>query len=216
MTRFLSATRRVSLLAVGLVVVLCLVALAIGFRTRSQQRRVLDQDGKDALLRVVHNAPDLPLRVAGNDGCPFKIIQASVKELPASDFTRLTGRATEMASVSTVPEVKLVNTSGDTITGFIIAIRDPQSQMTRGFVQQKISVPPGGDYVIKRDHFVDPDKVTVADAAGRSQQKLIRPKMDAEKYWLPFAPRSDIFITVGRVTFANGTNWMIKQGDDIR
>lgn len=191
-------------------------AIAFSAKTSSRQLTVLPQKEKDALLKRVENSSEQPLRVAENADSPLRIARATVKEIPGPTFTKLTGRATDLPAVSGVPEVALMNTSGKTVTSFVLAIRDPKSRTTRTLVQRKISIPPGETYIVKREHFVNPEKVTVASADGPGRQILSQPRMDSEKYWLPFAGRSELFITVGRVTFDDGSSWTITEGGEIR
>jgi hypothetical protein len=40
--------------------------------------------------------------------------------------------------------------------------------------------------------------------------------MESEQYWLTFAERSDLFITVGKVSFDDGSGWLIKEGGEVR
>ena len=216
--RRLNALNRISdinakaiLLAGFSVCLLPAVALTVGMKTRSQQPQVPSQNNKDSLLRQVESSQELPLGVARNDDCPLRIVQATVKEISGSDFSRLTGRTTELATVSSVPEVRLVNASGETITGFVLAIRDPQSRRTRGFVQEKISVASGETYIVKRQHFVEPEKATIASENGQVQHTVVLPGMDSEKYWLQFAGRADVFVTIGKVTFSSGRSWIVKE-----
>ncbi|HBB95576.1 MAG TPA: hypothetical protein DC054_09305 [Blastocatellia bacterium] len=207
--------RRVIFVATGSICLLSVVGLTIAKKASSKQPQVLTQNNKDSLLKFVENSSDLPMRVAGNDDCPLRIMRAAMKEISGPDFSRLTGRTTDRVTVSSVPEVSLVNTSGETITGFILVVRDPQSRTTRGFVQEKVSVDPGSEYLVKREHFLEPERVTFANEQGVvSATKL--PGLDSEKYWLGFAEPSDIFLTVGRVTFKNGRNWTIKEGGEVR
>jgi len=194
---------------------LVVVALTVAVKTNSQQRQVLNANSKDALLKQVEASIEQPLRVAGNDNCPLRIVQATVKEISGADFTRLTGKTTDLVTVSTNPEVKLLNTSGKTITGFVIAIRDPQSQTTTTLVNLKASIASGETYIVKREQFVKPEKATVA-SDGQVRETLIQPKMDSEKYWLQFASRSDIFVTVGAVMLNDGSRWMIKDGGEVK
>lgn len=208
--------RKTILLAGSSVCLLSVVALTIAVKTRSQERQVPTQNNKDALLDRVETSQDVPLKVAGNDDCPLRIVQASTKEISGSDFSKLTQKTTDLVTVASVPEVRLVNTSGETITGFVLAIRDPQSRTTRGFVQNKISLAPGESYVVKREHFVLPDNTTTANENGQVRHTMVMPRMDSEKYWLQFAPRSDVFVTVGQVTFSSGNIWIVKEGGEVR
>lgn len=196
---------------------LAVIGLSITLKTHSQQPKVISRVSKDDFRRSVEASPDLPLRVAGNEKCPFRIIQANVKEISGADFSKLTSRVTDRTVVASVPEVRLINTSGQTITGFVLVIRDPQSRASRGFVQQKVSIRPGENYLVKRDHFVTPEKQTVAQADEPIRRVLSQPTLESEKYWLDLvATPSEMFVTVGQVTFSNGETWMIQEGGEVK
>jgi hypothetical protein len=207
--------RKTILVAGASLCLFSIIALTLGFKTNSQQPQVLSKNNKDSLIRYVENSQDLPLRVAENDDCPLRIVQATVKEIPGSDFSMLTGRTTDLVTVSSVPEVKLLNTSGETITGFVVVVREPQLRITRGFVQEKISIDPGESYLIKRQHFVKSEKTTIASANGPARQSTVLPGLDSEEYWLKFGG-SDVFVTIGKVTFKSGSSWLIKEGSEVR
>lgn len=216
MNRISHTPRKTILLAGSLLCLLSIVLLTLGVKTKSQPPQVLSQNNKASLLRHIEGSQDLPLRVVGNNDCPLRIVQASVKEISGLDFSNLTGKTTDLPTLSSVPEVMLINASSETITGFVVALRDPQSRTTRGFVQENISVTPGETYLIKRDHFVEPEKKTVASEGGQARQTVETPGLDSEKYWLQFAARSDVFVTIGKVTFKSGRSWMIKEGGEVR
>jgi hypothetical protein len=214
MARPLNVKLKTILFASGLALLLSAVALAIGFQTGSQKG--LNQRDKQDLIEKVRISPEQPLKIVGNDDSPLRIVQAVVKEIPASEFTKLTGRTTRLVSVPSVPEAKVVNDSGKTITGFVIAVRDPHSRSIRGVVQRSVSIAPGEAYTIERQQFIRPEQMAVAVEGQKASQKLFQPGLDSEKYWIQFAERSDLFITVGRVQFEDGNSWTIKEGGEVR
>jgi hypothetical protein len=201
--------------AIAFVLLASTMALTIAKKVSSKPPQVLSQNNKDSLLRVVQNSVDLPVRVAGNDDCPLRIISAASKQISGPDFSKLTGRTTDRVTVSSVPEVHLVNSTDETVTGFIIVVRDPESRTTRGFVQDKVSVEPGAEYKIERDHFLEPQKRTFAGDNGVGQLTKM-PGLDSDKYWLDFAEASNIFLTVGKVTLKSGRTWTVREGGEVR
>lgn len=213
MTRLLAANRRTTLIACGFLLSCSVVAVALGIQSSHQRAQGPAQD--DA-LKQVNAAPDQFLRIVGNDDCPLRIVEARVKDVPAPLFTTLTGKTTDLATVSTLPDVTLVNTSGRTITGFFLVVRDPNSRKLRGILQRELKIQPGETYVVKRDLFIAPDKVTVADARGHIEQRLIHPGLSSEKGWVEFAARSDLFVTVGAVNFEDKQSWQIKEGGEVK
>jgi len=216
MAKILNVNRKRVLLAGGLACLLLAVTLVVNVRTHSQNLQTLDQRAENDLAEQIENSLDQPLRIVGNDDCPLGIVEAKVKEVSGRQFTRLTGRTTNLVSVSSVPEVELANTSGRVVTEFAIAVRDPQSRTSLRLNQRRVSVAPGDTYTVKREHFVGSEKVTTASENGRIWHTLVRPKMNSEKYWLQFAERSDLFVSVRSVTFDDGTSWMRKGGGEVR
>jgi hypothetical protein len=214
MSRILELNRKTLVFACCLVLLLSAVALAIGVQTKNQKR--LNQKVKQDLLEKIEKSPEQSLRVVENDDSPLRIVQAAVKEAEGSEYTKLTGRTTELAAVPTVPEARLFNSSGKTITSFAIAVRNPHSRSIRGFIQRSVSIAPGETYTVERQHFLNPDKITVPDGERGVRQKLVLPKLDSEKFWINFGKRSDLFITIGRVQFDDASTWTLEEGGEIR
>lgn len=216
MRKILNLTEKSLLFAGCLVLVLFAVGLALTLNTRSQQRQVSNQKDKEALLERVENSAEQPLKIVGNTDCPLKILQATVKEVAGAEFTQLTRKTTDLVTVSSVPEIRLLNTSGKTIAGFVLAVRHSESNMNHGIVQPKVSIAPGETYTVEREAFVPPDKLTIGDATGKTHEKLTQPKMDEEKYWVQFAPRSDLFVFVSLVVFDDGSEWKVTKGGEVK
>lgn len=208
MTHLLTVNRKTIVTACCLV--LALSAGAVALNRKATNQRAQDAARNEA-LKQVNESPDQFLRVVGNDDCPLRIVEARVKEVPGQLFTQLTGKTTDLATISSVPETTLVNISGQTITGFILMIDDPQARKTRGLVKSEIAIRPGETYILKRELYVAPDKFVVVDATGRTQQKLVFPGLRSAHGWLEFASRSDLYVTIGRVNFETEGHWQIKQ-----
>lgn len=208
-------TRRSILISCSLMAVALCALFLLSVRTSTQKPQVLNEKDKDALIQQIENSVDQPLKFVGNEDCPLKIVQATVKEIPGYEFTRLTRKTTDLVTVSSVPEVRLLNTSERTIAGFVLAVRHPQSDMNRGVVLPKASIPPAGTYEVNRKDFVSPEKLTVTDD-GQIHQKLVQPKLDKEKYWIQFAQRSDVFVFVSMIVFDDGSEWKAKRGGELK
>ncbi len=216
MNKFLIMNRNRILLACCAVSLPFVAIFALNIRTQSQQLKARSQNARNDALEQLENSLDQPLTIAGNDDCPLRILEAKIKRVSGSQFTELTGKTTDLTSVASVPEVTLVNNTSTTITAFVLAIRDPKTRATRGFVQRRVSIGAGETYIVKREHFVDSEKQTVADGKGAVRQKWVLPKMDSEKYWIQFAGQAEMFITVGQISFADGSSWMIKEGGQVK
>lgn len=215
MFRLIDAKRKAILFACCLIGLIGIVGVVLSVRTNSQQLQVSNQREKDELVEKIKKSADQQVRVLENNDSPLRIVETKVKEITGSEFTRLTGKTTDLVTVSSVPEVKLVNNSGKTVTGFMLAIRDPKSKNLQTFSPYKVSIAPGETYTVRQDQFVISEKVTVADDKG-VRQELMKPKMDSEKFWITFAGRSDFFVTVGMVFFEDKSQWMIQEGGEIQ
>lgn len=207
--------RKTTLLACCLVGLIVVVALILSVKTNSQQRNVLNQKDKGELLKRVEKSAEIPFNTIDDNDTPLRITEATVKEISGEDFTRLTGKTTDLAVVSSFPEVKLINTSEKTITSFFVIVRNAATKSMRGFRQSNVSIAPGQSYEVKREHFVDPKKEMFSDGKG-ARQTLEQPKMDSEKFWLDFGKSPDVFITIPEVTFEDRGKWQFKEGGKIK
>lgn len=215
MFRLFNSTRKTFLFTVCILLVVFTAAFGLSVRSSNRHSQVLNQKDRDVLLKQVEDLPEVPIRVIENSDSPLKISQATVKEIPSADYTKLTGKTTSFVSVASFPRAILINTSGKTITGFIFGIRDPKTKTLQTLNQQKISLPAGATYTITREHFLAPEKTMRADNSGVRPQ-LSLPEADSEKYWINFAERSDLFVTVGMVFYEDGSRWTIKEEGEIK
>ncbi len=213
MPRLLTMNRKATVAACCILLSLSAMAVALNVRTMTQGTQ---GPAREEALKQVNESPDQLLRIVGNDDCPLRIVAAKVKEVPGALFTKLTGKTTDLVNISSAPEVTLLNTSSQTITKFVLVVRDPKSRKTRGVIQHDISVRPGETYVINRELFVTPDKVTEAGANGPAQRTLVNPGIKSEKGWIEFAARPELFVTVGLVNFEDGSSWTLKEGGEVR
>lgn len=211
MTKLTHVNRTTGSIACCSVLLLAAVALALDLGTAGQHSQ--DPGGKDkaGLIKQVEDSPDQFLKIVAVDASPLRLVEAKVKEVPGHLFTRLTGRVTDMATVSSFPEVKLVNTSAQTVTGFMVGIRDPKTRTTRALFKSKVSIKPGEAYMMSRELFSLEEKMT-ADGTAKARRAQVKPGMDSEKSWIQFAPPSDLFVLIGLVDFEDGGRWVLKEG----
>ncbi|MEK6302549.1 MAG: hypothetical protein AABO41_17700 [Acidobacteriota bacterium] len=198
------------------VVLLSVAVFALNSRAVNQHSQELARRDRTETTKHIDEAPDQLLTVVGNDDCPLRIGEARVKEAPGHLFTKLTGKGTNLATVFSVPEVTLLNTSGQTVVRFYLAIRSPKSQTTRGLVQSNVAIRPGESYTVKREDFAGSEKVATGDQKGEVHLRRVDPGLSSEKRWIEFAGRSDVYVTIAKVDFENGDSWIIKEGGDVK
>lgn len=83
--------RKSILIACCSVLLLSVLALSLNLRFGGQLAQGSAHKVDEDLIRQIEASPDQTLKVAGNEGCPLQLVEARVKEIPASLFTRLTG-----------------------------------------------------------------------------------------------------------------------------
>ncbi len=143
MDKLFDTKRKTILFVCCLVGLLGVVGIFLNVRTNSQELQVSNQKEKNELVEKIEKSADQQVRVLENKDSPLRIVETKVKEITSSEFTRLTGKTTDLVTVSSVPEVKVVNNSGKTVTEFVLGIRDPKSKTLRTFSPYKVSIAPG-------------------------------------------------------------------------
>jgi hypothetical protein len=211
----LTMSRKKILLACCMASTLLAAACASDAKT-GQTPQTSDPQAKSTLSEQIERSADQPLRVVFNEEPPFKIVEAKVKVISGPQFTELTGAATDFAVISSVPEITLVNTSGKTITEFTVILRNPKLRAGRSMLQRKVSVAPGESYVVKRDHFLTPGKASGGGGSTSGGRPPGLPGMESEQYWVTFGEQSDLFVTVYKVSFDDGSSWLLKEGGEVR
>lgn len=209
------SNRKSILVVCCLVCLLSTVAFALRVRSSSQPAQKPGGKEKNEALKLIETAPEQTLRILGNDDCPLRIVEAKVKEVPGAFFTKFTGKMTDLETVPSVPEVRLINTSGQTVEKFLLLVRNPEAEFTRG-VGRKIAIKPGETYTVEREYFAAPEKVMSADGNGQVQEVLAPLQMDSEKMWLSKGARSDVYVTIIKIKFEDGSNWTLKEGGEVR
>jgi|SRR5689334_9819212 len=208
--------RRRIAIAISVMALIGAATFGLTLKTTSQQLHSSSSAGTSNTVQQVENSADQPMRVVQAADTPLRILGAKVKEISGSDFTQLTGQKTSLNTVCSVPEVQLLNSSGKPITGFVLVIRDPASKTTRGIIQTKIFIPQGETYTAKRNSFLRAEWTSSVDKEGQVTSRFTQRDMNSEKYWISFANRSDLFVTVARVNFQDGSLWKVKEGGEIQ
>jgi hypothetical protein len=207
--------RRRLTIAIAVVGVLGVGTFAITLRTTSQQLHPSSSTGTATKLQPDEKSPELALRVFENADSPLRILNAKVQEISAAAFTKLTGQKTSLDTVCSVPEVQLLNSSGKPITGFVLVVRDPASKTSRGIVESSVSIGQGETYTAQRQAFVRPEWTASKGTDGQITSRYAQRDMNSDKFWLSFARRSDLIVTIARVNFQDGSTWTVKEGGEV-
>lgn len=185
------------------------------FPTSSQRLTVADQKEKTGILESISRPPDVAQLFLENSDTPLRITDAKVKVISGTEFTSLIGKTTDLVQISSLPNVKLLNTSDKTVTGFMLSFRDPIRQKTRSLRFSKLNLMSGKSYVVTPDDVVSLEQKTVTDDKG-TRLEAIKSRMESEKYWITVGNQPDYFIMVGAVDFQDGTRWIVKEEGGIQ
>jgi len=207
--------RRVAI-TISVIALIGAATFGLTLKTTSQQLHSSSSPGTSNIVQQIENSVDQPMRFVATADSPVHILGAKVKEISGSDFTKLTGQKTSLDTVSSVPEVQFLNSSPKPITGFVLVIRDPRSKTSRGIVQTKVLIPQGETYIIQRQAFLRGEWTSSVDKNGQVTTKFGPRDVNSEKFWISFANRSDLFVTVAHVSFQDGSTWTVKEGGEIQ
>lgn len=195
---------RIFTITILCVLVLSGVSVARSLRVRSQAH----QTKRDALVQQVEQAADFPLRIQQDTDTPLSILEAKVKEISAADYEKLTSNKANSPLIVSAPEVRMLNVSNKTISGVMLIVDDVSAQRSTGIYMHHLAIEPGTTFTILPANFVKPEYLTSADASGSAKAVLQSP-MKSQKFWLPFADKSQIQVRVS-VEFQDGTKWFNK------
>ncbi len=215
MSGLFSLKSRITLLICCLVFSLTLVGLILTIETRSQNKSLTGGNDKNSLVSKVENYPASQLRILENSNTPLRLLEAKSKEISAAEFTRLTGAATTLSSISSFPEATVQNTSDKTINMFMLIVRDPAARSMRSQVFKGLSIRPGESFSVTSERFITPEKVTYTDNKGVAVTAEKSP-LESVNNWIQFAERSNFFVTVGMVVFEDGTRWTLTEEGEIK
>jgi hypothetical protein len=200
MYQSLKNNQKIILIAGCFVALLAMSVFVIG---KTTDKEITLSDNQKEVIAQAEQSQDLSLAVVGNSDSPLRISETRVKQISAFQFSQLTGKRTNLAFLSSVPEVRLTNVSQMPVTSFILVIRDPKGKKTRMLIQGKISIPPGETYIVKRQHFIKPEFL-------QNKNVPFELGMNSENFWIEFAPISDVYVTIGQLTFSDGSLWKIS------
>ena len=108
-------------------------------------------------------------------------------------------------TMSTYPDIRLVNTSQKTISEFIIMIKSADGT-GRGVLMKNQSIQPGATLIFPSAKWAKPERL-MTQKDGKFVPVIRELGLDSPKSWLPGAA-SGSKVAVGMVTFGDGVTWM--------
>ena len=212
-TKFSRSARLVALVFAILLVAFAAVAAAVSINNNNKTlaANTGDKDEKQ-LIKEVDESPIVSLNIKEDSDTPLKIISAKVYEVSKSAYQQLTGKEAEGSSVLSIPEVEVMNVSNKNISTIIYTTMDLASNRSKGLVIRGLKIPPGETYKITRDKFIKKETETTTDKNGVTKTET-KADQRTDRYWLPFADKSQLQASVG-VVFEDGSEWENKKGGE--
>jgi hypothetical protein len=195
-------SRKIAVVFAVTAIVLLVVLVSVG---RTLRKRGGLQSPKDPLIARVEKSPMTPIRIQQDDDAPLRIIEAKVHEVSAADYERITGEKSDLTSVISAPEVKVINTSNKTVKRILLVVDDPSAEKSQGINKGGLAIAPGDTFTIVPANFVKVEYTTSVDENGKLASGVREP-MRSKKFWLPFPDRTRLQVRVG-VEFDDGTRW---------
>jgi hypothetical protein len=174
-------------------------------------QKITDQE-KAARLAAIRSLPRSEVNSISLDGTPIQIQTATAREVSKATFRQLTGEASRFRSMSTYPDVTVVNVSQKTITSIMIMIKSSADAPygSHGLMTKDMSMAPGATYTFESVKWPKADKVFV-EKDGKFISVLRQPGLDSAKSWLP-GVASDLTVAIVNVVFEDGTQWTVPSG----
>jgi hypothetical protein len=173
----------------------------------TQSKRPEVQPETLALIKQVESSQDQFLEIRGNQNCPATITEARVKEISSSLFTKLTGKATTLPLVCSFPDVQFANNSQKTVTGFVLMLRDAQTGELRMVTKRNQKLHSGELFQVPSNHFSGFESTVSENDGKKAQIKLAPYGFDSEKRWLSKTTRANLYVSILKVNFEDGSVW---------
>lgn len=196
---------KVRLVVLAIPVAFLSVMIAIGGQKTSDH-------AKAGTIERIQSLPGSEVNSISLDGTPMQIQGASAREISKATFRQLTGEAAGHRSMSTYPDVSLVNISGKTITSFVIMVKSRAETPNNGHgvMTKDLSIAPGATYSFASDKWPKAEQVFV-EKNGKFVSALRKIGLGSPKSWLPGAA-SDLTVLIAMVVFEDGSQWMVPDG----
>lgn len=172
------------------------------------RQKVTDQE-RAARITTIRSLPRTEVNSITLDGAPVQIQTATTREVSKSTFRQLTGETARFRSMSTYPDVTVVNVSQKTINSMMIMIKSKAdtSYGTHGLMTKDMSMASGHSYTFESSKWTPAEKLFV-QKDGKFTPVLRQPGLDSAKSWVP-GIASDLTIVIVNVVFDDGTQWRV-------
>jgi hypothetical protein len=179
----------------------------------AEQGREATSYQKAQMVAEVQSMPGKQVDMVNAEGDPLPIRAALAREIPRTTYAGITGEATRYSLMSTYPDVELTNTSGKTVTSFMIVLHSQVEGGNHYVLTKNLSIASGGVFTFTSKGWLLPEKLTVQKDDGTFKSVMRKPGPDKAKFWVP-GGASDLHVMVFSVVFEDGSQWRVPEDFD--
>lgn len=162
---------------------------------------------------VLQTVPAQAIAIGPSENPGLWIQSATAKEIIGEQFQVLTKQTAMSPRYISIPNIKLVNNTGQTIIGFSLGLLNQRSGDLEIYRKTQIQIEPGQEFIIDPMQWAGIRKKeshTFVQSGGVAQEDTSLPSWRSEGAWVP-GNITDFTIFVGQIDFSNGNRWRIQR-----
>lgn len=169
---------------------------------------IANSKGQDILQRI-EDAQEQSIQLDGNGNAPLFVQEATVKEISAEDFSKLTGKIAAASRIFSLPQARLLNTSGKAIKEFSVMVRNEKTQLCTIFTFRDRDLKPGEYFQVRREDLIKPETSVSSKADGKTVAKTVKPGWESDRMWINTDLR-EVYLAIAHAKYDDGTEWIIQ------
>jgi hypothetical protein len=190
-------------------IVISMVSVSISYA----YKQLNQGDKKTALVAALKEKPDIPINADNSEQAPLMVVSAQSKEIDQETYTLLTGKQGATSNYIALPDVNLVNNSQKTIASFCIVVRNNLTGDLWMFRKKNQKIAPGDGVTVSAKTWAAA-RSRMSNTFKESGDKFTRSNgavdLDSEAMWV-LGGVAENRVSVGEITFEDGTSWITKQ-----
>jgi hypothetical protein len=162
---------------------------------------------------VLQTVPAQAIAIGASENPGLWIQSATAKEIIGEQFQVLTKQTAMSSRYISIPNIKLVNNTGQTIVGFSLGLLNQRSGDLEIYRKTQIRIEQGQEFIIDPMQWAGVRKKeshTFVQSGGVAQEDVSSPSWHSEGAWVP-GNITDFNIFVGQIDFSDGNRWKIKR-----
>ena len=162
---------------------------------------------------VIQAVSAQPILIDTSENPGLWIQSATAKEIAGEQYQALTKQSALSTSYISIPNIKLVNNTNQTVIGFSLGLLNHRSGDMELYRKTQIQIEQGQEFIIDPMQWAGVRKKashTFVQSGGVAQENVSPPTWHSEGAWVP-GNIADFTIFVGQIDFSDGSRWRIKR-----